>query len=95
MNKYKKYILFQFDGYSPAGGLGDIVGSFNSVEEAIEHAKKNMDDCNEIIDRDTWEKVANLNIIDIRTDELKADQIYDAPKRLAQILNKEKTHGNT
>ena len=30
-----------------------------------------------------------IGIIDTRTDELKADQIYDAPKRLAEILNKE------
>lgn len=60
MSKYKKYILFQFDSYSPAGGLGDIVGSFNLVEEAIEYARKNMDDCNEIIDRDTWEKIKEI-----------------------------------
>ena len=60
MSKYKKYIVFQFDAYSPAGGLNDITGSFDLLEEAIEYAKKNLDDCNEIVDRDTWEKVKEI-----------------------------------
>ena len=53
--KYKKYIVFQFQTYYPAGGIGDITDSFESKEEAIAFIKDNLEDYNEIVDRDTWE----------------------------------------
>lgn len=59
--KYKKYILFQFETCYPGGGLGDISESFDTLEEAIEFAKREgRRDFNYVIDRDTWEEVWNL-----------------------------------
>ena len=31
---YKRFLLFGFDTYYPVGGLYDVVGSFETVEEA-------------------------------------------------------------
>jgi hypothetical protein len=55
--KHKKYILFQYDQYYPSGGLGDIRGSFDTLEEAKEYAVKHRHDYNDVVDRDTWEEV--------------------------------------
>ena len=55
--KYKKYIVFQFHAEYPSGGLGDITGSFGSIEEAKEFIKNDTLQYNEIIDRDTWEEI--------------------------------------
>jgi hypothetical protein len=53
--KYKKYILFCSNTFYPAGGLADIVGSYDTLEEA----KANFCcDGGEIVDRDTWEIVS-------------------------------------
>ena len=57
MPKYKKYILFQCDAYYPMGGLGDITGSFDSIEEARDYMNENPSFSNDIVDRDTWEIV--------------------------------------
>lgn len=35
----KKYLLFAYDGYYPAGGLRDLAGSFDTLEEAIAIAR--------------------------------------------------------
>jgi hypothetical protein len=56
-HKYKKYILFQFEGLYPGGGVGDITNSFNTIKETKEYIKKNSYEFNEIINRDTWEEV--------------------------------------
>lgn len=50
--KYKKYIVFHFEQFYPIGGLEDIVGSFDTLEEAEAVSQKDY-----IVDRDTWEKV--------------------------------------
>lgn len=55
--KYKKYIVFQSDRYYPAGGLADITGSFDTLDEAHTHMAANPKEDNEIVDRDTWEVV--------------------------------------
>lgn len=58
--KYKKYILFGFDRYHPNGGLGDIVNSFDTRDEAYDeiHANDHFNyDYFYVIDRDTWEEV--------------------------------------
>lgn len=55
--KYKKYIVFQFYAEYPSGGLGDITGNFDSIEEAKEFIKEDRLEYNEIIDRDTWEEI--------------------------------------
>lgn len=54
--KYKKYILFQYLAHEACGGLDDIRGSFDSLEEAKAKAD-DFYDYNEIVDRDTWELV--------------------------------------
>jgi len=59
-SKYKKYILFQFDDYYPAGGVGDIAESFDTIDEAREYLKRDgvlFYDYEELVDRDTWEVV--------------------------------------
>ena len=60
--KYKKYIVFQHDWHYPAGGLGDITGSFDTLPECYEHIKANPRDDNEIVDRDTWEEVTQPSV---------------------------------
>ena len=56
--KYKKYIVFEFDGYEPNGGMGDITGSFNDLQEAKNSRSKTMNfDHIQIVDRDTWQLV--------------------------------------
>lgn len=53
----KKYIVFGYDQYYPAGGLGDVVGSFDTLDEAKEYIKNDRCDFNDVIDRDAWEEV--------------------------------------
>jgi len=55
---YKKYILFAYAAYYPGGGMDDLVGSFDSIEEAQDYKKKHHGRMyGEIVDRDTWEIV--------------------------------------
>jgi hypothetical protein len=53
----KKFILFAFDKYYPCGGLSDISGSFETLDEAV--AFEGADPCRAdfayVVDRDTWE----------------------------------------
>lgn len=51
--KYKKYIVFHYAQYYPAGGLDDIIGSYDSLDDA----KKTASRGDQIVDRDTWEIV--------------------------------------
>ncbi len=57
----KKYIVFQFDANYPAGGLEDVRDSFDSLEEAEKYCHANRHDFNEIVDRDTWKIVKEIN----------------------------------
>ena len=51
INRYKKYIAFGYDDYYPCGGMLDIQGSADTIEEA----KRLVIYGNvEIVDRDTW-----------------------------------------
>lgn len=34
--KHKRFLAFSFDHYYPGGGLGDIAGTFDTLEEAVE-----------------------------------------------------------
>lgn len=55
---FKKYILFRFTWHYPAGGLGDIAGSFDSIDEAKAfNESEGAVDTSEIVDRDTWKVV--------------------------------------
>ena len=53
--RFKKYIVFGFDQYYPLGGLEDIRGDFDTLEEAWEY--DHDWDYHYIVDRDTWQKV--------------------------------------
>ena len=53
--KYKKWIVFAFSQYYPSGGLGDIVGSFDELDDAYKCMRETNNDYAEIVDRDTWE----------------------------------------
>jgi len=56
--KYKKFILFQFDTHQAIGGILDIRGSFDTLDEATKVAQsKPLFDYDQIVDRDTWEIV--------------------------------------
>ena len=56
--KYKQYIVFAFDRYYPIGGLSDVIGDFDELEEAIDFSKKCGYDYKEIVNRDTLEFVS-------------------------------------
>jgi hypothetical protein len=49
--KDKRYLLFAYDRYYPGGGLGDLVDSYNTIEEAVVAAKGDKSDYKEIYDR--------------------------------------------
>lgn len=51
----KRFIAFSYEDYYPAGGLGDMVGDFDTIEEIIELANKS--------------KFENLDILDLQTGE--------------------------
>ena len=54
---YEKYIVFGFENYYPLGGLNDILGDYDTLQEAREAVLENGYDSGYIIDRDTWEEV--------------------------------------
>jgi len=52
MNKpHKRYLVFTYPQYYPAGGLWDMDVSFDTVEECKEFIKDEGSDNNEIYDR--------------------------------------------
>lgn len=53
----KKYIWFGIDTYYPSGGLGDIRGQFDDLNEATLAFESSECNRNYVVDRDTWEKV--------------------------------------
>jgi hypothetical protein len=62
--KKKKFIVFQYYSYAPSGGLEDISGDFDTIEEAMVLIDKAVEedsyDVNIIIDRDTWKEIYSL-----------------------------------
>lgn len=67
----KKYIVFAWDDHYPAGGLGDMRSSHETLEEARAVARRleALHGNSEIIDRDTWEEAgsdhAGITVSDI------------------------------
>lgn len=56
----KKFILCEWDRYYPNGGLDNIKGTFDTLEEAKEYAGRGQiypPDFAEIYDRDTMQSV--------------------------------------
>lgn len=52
----KRFLLFAFDHYYPAGGLLDVAGSYDTLEEAI-GAQVGVTDERYVLDRETWKIV--------------------------------------
>jgi hypothetical protein len=48
----KRFLVFSFSNYYPAGGSGEVLGSFDSVEEAAQAGRASGDDVWEILDMD-------------------------------------------
>lgn len=63
--KYKKYIVFGIEGYYPAGGLGDVSASFDTLKEAKKHGDtlSEQGQCVDVVNRDTW-KLDAQNLMD-------------------------------
>jgi hypothetical protein len=55
----KKYVVFAYDEYYPGGGMTDLVGSFDDLDEAkgVKCSLGDDYDYIEVVDRDTWEVV--------------------------------------
>lgn len=54
----KRFVLFDYDSYYPAGGWGDFEGSFDTLDEARAAAKEGKRDHQDIIDLQTGESVS-------------------------------------
>jgi hypothetical protein len=54
----KRFLAFAYDSYYPCGGVGDIVGAFDTVEEA-QAATQIGRDWAEVLDTQTGEVWAN------------------------------------
>lgn len=46
----KRYLVFKFEQYYPAGGMNDLIESFDLLEEAVESITGSEDNC-QIYDR--------------------------------------------
>mgnify|MGYP003677404965 CR=1 FL=1 len=52
MEIYKRFMVFEYDSYYPAGGLDDVNESFDDELKAILYAKSSKYDYAEIFDRE-------------------------------------------
>ncbi|MGV1019282.1 hypothetical protein ACTS9V_06520 [Empedobacter falsenii] len=41
-DRYKRFIIFFYDGYYPSGGLNDATVSFDELYQAIDYIKNNF-----------------------------------------------------
>lgn len=53
----KRHLIFAHDSYYPAGGWGDLEGSTDDLDQAIEYCKSSRFDITEIIDLTTGEEI--------------------------------------
>lgn len=55
----KRFLLFAFEHYYPAGGLLDVAGSYDTAEEAMEAFSRTAGHCEEcyILDREQWKVI--------------------------------------
>ncbi len=54
----KRYIVFAYDRYYPAGGLNDVKGTFDTYAEAAQFVDGLDYDYIEVVDMDAWFKDA-------------------------------------
>jgi hypothetical protein len=58
MRKVSKYALFFIESYYPIGGLGDLKGFYDTIEEArAAVTEESRYDWYELADTDTWEVI--------------------------------------
>ena len=63
--KYKKYIIVSWNDYEAEGGINDIIGSCDTIEESEEFLKDYSKDYYEIVERDTLKVIkSTYNNID-------------------------------
>ena len=55
MEQRKRYMLFGFDYHYPQGGEADVIGSFDTMDQAAKVAKEERSDNHEVLDLDTGE----------------------------------------
>lgn len=53
----KRYLTFSYSQFYPRGGWNDFRGSFDTLEESIEHLLGYNSDFREVIDSETGEEV--------------------------------------
>lgn len=58
MNK-GKFALFSGDIHYPNGGFGDLTGRFDTLEDAMEFAKKQGKDWNSIVDVELFQEICS------------------------------------
>jgi len=51
MENDKRFLVFGCDKYYPLGGISDLIGSFDTIEEAREAVKEDSSDFWDIYDR--------------------------------------------
>jgi len=56
---YKRFLLFCFDTYYPLGGISDLRGDYDTMDEAQEawQSTKSSWDWGEIVDLETGERI--------------------------------------
>lgn len=50
--EYKRFLVFSFEDYYPCGGIGDIEGTSDDIEEAIRIANEDTGDYVYVFDCD-------------------------------------------
>jgi hypothetical protein len=53
----KRYYVFAYDTYYPAGGLSDLIDTFDTLEEAKLRAEQDRADWREIFDMETRQQI--------------------------------------
>lgn len=53
----KRFLVFHFYDYYPAGGWDDLLGTADTYEEAVALAKTSYKDLTQIVDTTTMEEV--------------------------------------
>lgn len=86
----KKYILFCIESYYPSGGLDDIEGSFDTLEDAI--ADLSPGDRCYVVDRDTWGKVWERRSVWLQGGPLHSQRIANVSSRYIEGLDPETGH---
>ena len=59
-----KYVRLGWNNYYPNGGLGNVLASFDTIEEARDYKPAYCRDWAAIADRDTWEIIEQWKPVD-------------------------------